>query len=174
MSATKTIGFVVLIGVGIYAVWFFLSKKVEAAEDKAASQIESISAGLKSSVAGVAASIGTGLKSLVAGKTASAAVGGAGTAASAAKFVGPIAPKGAALGMGTEAGAGALSGMTTGGIVAGAAVVSLWLYTAFKKLFPSKDPEWEAIERKLQEAKAAGQPIVTVISKAQLKAPARK
>lgn len=170
MSATKTVGFIVLIGVGIYAVYYFMNKKLEAAESEAGKKIEDLGLSLKAGVAGAVGAAGTALKGLFAGSKATAGVGAAGTAAS---FIGPVKPAGAALGMGTEAGAGALSGMTAAGATAGAAVVVLWLYTAFKKLFPSKDPEWEAIERKLQEARAAGKPIVSQVTKAQLKAPVR-
>jgi hypothetical protein len=170
MSATKTVGFVVLIGVGIYAVYYFMNKKIEAAESEAGKKIEDLAANLKGGVAGVLGTAATALKGLFAGSKAGSAASGA---AAAASFVGPIKPASAALGMGTEAGAGALSGMTAAGATAGAAVVALWLYTAFKKLFPSKDPEWEAIERKLQEARTAGKPIISQVTKASLKAPVR-
>lgn len=170
MSATKTVGFVVLIGVGIYAVYYFMNKKIEGAEAEATKKIEDLGASLKGGVTAALGTAATALKGLFAGSKATAGAGAAGTAAS---FVGPLKPAAAGLGMGTEAGAGALSGMTAAGATAGAAVVVLWLYTAFKKLFPSRDPEWEAIERKLEEARAAGKPIISRVTKAQLKAPVR-
>ena len=178
MSATKTVGFLVLIGVGVYAVYYFINRKVEAAETAAGSKIDAISAGLKSSIAGVVSSLGTGLGTLLKGKAAVGAVSaGAGAASAASKFVGPIKPVAAATagpGVGAAAGTGGIfSGMTTAGIAGFATVAALWVYTAFNKLFPKSDPEWEAIERRLQQAKDSGEPIFTKISKAQLKAPVR-
>jgi len=170
MSATKTVGFLVLIGVGIYAVYYFINRKVEAAETAAGTKIDALSAGLKSGVAGVVASLGAGLKGLTGGLTKAGTA--AGTAA-ASKFVGPLHPATATLGMGTEAGAGAFSGMSAAGIAGFATVAALWVYTAFNKLFPKADPEWEAIERRLQEARDRGEPILSQVSKAQLKVPKR-
>lgn len=172
MSATKTVGFVVLIGVGIYAVYYFMSRELAAAETAAGSKIDAISAGLKGSVAGVAASIGTGLTTLLWGKGTEAGVqAGAGAAAAASGFVGPLQPAAAAtVGTGYS---GGLAGLGTAGVIGAAATVALFVYSAFHRIFPSKDPEWEAIERKLQEARAAGQPIISQVTKASLKAPVR-
>jgi len=169
MSATKTVGFLVLIGVGVYAVYYFINRKVEAAETAAGSKIDAISAGLKSSVAGVAASIGTGLGTLLKGKAAAGAVSaGAGAASAASTFVGPVQPAAAkAVGTGFTGSAGAVG--IGGAIITGAMI----FYAAFNRLFPKSDPEWEAIERRLQQAKDSGEPIFTKISKAQLKAPVR-
>jgi hypothetical protein len=159
-----------LIGVGIYAVYYFMSRKLEAAETAAGSKIDAISAGLKGSVAGVAASIGTGLTSLLKGKgTAAGAQAGAGAAAAASGFVGPLQPA-AAVGTGYT---GGLAGLGTVGVLGAVATAAFFVYSAFHKIFPSKDPEWEAIERKLQEARAAGKPIISQVTKASLKAPVR-
>jgi putative Mn2+ efflux pump MntP len=166
MSATKTVGFVVLIGVGIYGVYYFLNRKVEAAETKATSQLDAISAGLKGTVTGIAASLGAGVKALTGGLTKAGTAGTATTAAAAAsKFVGPVQP--AVAGTGYTGSAGAVG--IGGAIVTGAMI----LYAAFNRLFPKADPEWEAIERRLQQARESGEPILSTVSKAQLKAPIR-
>jgi putative Mn2+ efflux pump MntP len=166
MSATKTVGFVVLIGVGIYGVYYFLNRKVEAAETKATSQLDAISAGLKGTVTGIAASLGAGVKALTGGLTKAGTAGTATTAAAAAsKFVGPVQP--AVAGTGYTGSAGAVG--IGGAIVTGAMI----LYAAFNRLFPKADPEWEAIERRLQQARESGEPILSTVSKAQLKAPVR-
>jgi len=163
MSATKSVGFVVLIGVGIFGVYYFLNKKVEAAETKAGSQLDAISAGLKGTVTGIAASLGAGVKALTGGLTKA---GTATTAAAAAsKFVGPLQPT--VVGTGYTGSAGAVG--IGGAIVTGAMI----LYAAFNRLFPKADPEWEAIERRLQQARESGEPILSTVSKAQLKAPVR-
>jgi len=166
MSATKTVGFVVLIGVGIFGVYYFLNKKVEAAETKAGSQLDAISAGLKGTVTGIAASLGAGVKALTGGLTKAGTAGTATTAAAAAsKFVGPMQP--AVSGTGFTGSAGAVG--IGGAILTGAMIV----YAAFNRLFPKADPEWEAIERRLQQARESGEPILSTVSKAQLKAPVR-
>jgi len=166
MSATKTVGFVVLIGVGIYGVYYFLNRKVEAAETKATSQLDAISAGLKGTVTGIAASLGAGVKALTGGLAKAGTAGTATTAAAAAsKFVGPLKP--AVVGTGYAGSAGAIG--IGGAIVTGAMI----LYAAFNRLFPKADPEWEAIERRLQQARESGEPILSTVSKAQLKAPVR-
>jgi hypothetical protein len=166
MSATKTVGFVVLIGVGLYGVYYLLTKKLEAAEGKAASQIDAIGAGLKSSVAGIVGMAGAGLKSLAGGVGVSKAAGVAGTAAAAkAAFIGPLQP--AVTGTGFTGTAGAVG--IGGAILAGAMVV----YAAFHRLFPGSDPEQEAIDRRLQEARDRGELILTSVRKSQLKAPVR-
>ena len=166
MSATKTVGFVVLIGVGVFGVYYFLNKKLEAAETKAGSQLDAISAGLKGTVTGIAASLGAGVKALTGGLAKAGTAGTATTAAAAAsKFVGPLKP--AVVGTGYTGSAGAVG--IGGAIVTGAMI----LYAAFNRLFPKADPEWEAIERRLQQARESGEPILSTISKAQLKAPVR-
>jgi len=175
MSATKSVGFVVLIGVGIFGVYYFLNKKVEAAETKAGSQLDAISAGLKGTVTGIAASLGAGVKALTGGLTKAGTAGTATTAAAAAsKFVGPVQIATAGPGPAVAAGTGGIfSGMSTAGIAGFATVAALWVYTAFNKVFPKADPEWEAIERRLQQARESGEPILSTVSKAQLKAPVR-
>jgi len=175
MSATKTVGFVVLIGVGIYGVYYILNRKLEAAEGKATSQLDALSAGLKGTVTGIAASLGAGVKALTGGLTKAGTAGTATTAAAAAsKFVGPVQVATAGPGPAAAAGTGGIfSGMSTAGIAAGAAVAAFMVYSLFHKLFPGSDPEQEAIERRFQQAVASGEPIFRTVSKAQLKAPVR-
>jgi hypothetical protein len=167
MSATKTVGFVVLIGVGLYGVYYLLTKKLEAAEGKAASQIDAIGAGLKSSVAGIVGMAGAGLKSLAGGIGVSKAAWPAAGSAAAAKaaFIGPMQP--AVTGTGFTGSAGAVG--IGGAILTGAMIV----YAAFHRLFPGSDPEQEAIDRRLQEARDRGELILTSVRKSQLKAPVR-
>lgn len=187
MSATKTVGFVVLIGVGIYGVYYLLTKKLEAAESKATSQIDAIGAGLKSSVAGIVGMAGAGLKSLAGGIGVSKAAGAAGTAAGSAAaakaaFIGPMQVVSAGPGPAAAAGTGAVfSGMSTAGIAGVATFAALWVYTAFNKLFPKSDPEQEAIDRQLQGARDRGEWFGVAdgityrlkVSKASLRAPVR-
>jgi hypothetical protein len=187
MSATKTVGFVVLIGVGLYGVYYLLTKKLEAAETEAGAKIDAIGAGLKSSVAGVIGLAGAGLKDLAAGLAVKKAVGAAGTAAgtaAAAKaaFVGPLQAVSAGPGPGIAAGTGGVfAGMSPVGIAGVVTFAALWTYGMFNKLFPKSDPEQEAIDRQLQGARDRGEWFGVAngivyglkVTKSQLKAPVR-
>ena len=157
------------------SIYFFMTKKLEAAEQNVGDQLKGavgdLSRALGGAVTGAVGTIGGALKSVLKPSGAAGAVAG-----TTAGFVGPLKPAVAAAG-GMATTGGIFSGMSTVGIAGVVAGMGLWLYGMGQAIgiLPRKnDPLMDAIERRLQEAKDAGLPVLTKISKTQLKAPDKR
>ena len=164
----KVIGWIILIGAGLLAVFYFLNKKVIAAETAITEKLNSVG----SLTGGLVTALGAGVKALAGGLSAKA-----GTAATvgtaAAKFVGPLKPTVAAGAAASTVGGGwfpAGAGISTAGVVGVLATGAVVLNSIFHFLFPSGGELSPYDEAKWQEAKKAGT-LKTTISRSQLRRP---
>jgi len=164
LKATKIIGLVVLIGAGLIAIFYFLNKKVSAAETAIGTKLEGLAGG-------VVGTLGAGVKALAGGLAAKTAIGAGSAAGTAtAATVGTAAVSG---GMATSG--PIFGGMSTVGIAGVVSGVALWLYGMGRAigLFGRKEELDPYTLNKLNLAIAAGT-VRRAVSKVQLKAPEKR